>query len=192
MSLYQSTRFSWQGKLVLLSNEQIPPQSRREAEESRKAQGSAPPAPPVRRARAVRWPRGLRLAQHHSRCASALIFSSRPHKRSDAGLRPHNRSDAGLGTHKGSCPDLKHVTMFATLSPDLSVVRVPQHRSFATFNAGPKRSEGPLTKDRARTGHSQKIVPGLESFNHVGSIKPGPERSEGPACNHVRNVKPGT
>ena len=38
-----------------------------------------------------------------------------------------------------------------------------------------------LTKDRARTGRSQKIVPGLEPFNHVSSVKPGPERSEGPA-----------
>ena len=38
-----------------------------------------------------------------------------------------------------------------------------------------------LSKDRARTGRSQKIVPGLEAFNHVSSVKPGPERSEGPA-----------
>ena len=30
------------------------------------------------------------------------------------------------------------------------------------------------------TGHSQKIVPGLEAFNHVRNAKPGPERSEGP------------
>jgi hypothetical protein len=37
-----------------------------------------------------------------------------------------------------------------------------------------------LTKDRTRTGHSQKIVPGLEAFNHVGNVKPEPERSEGP------------
>ena len=36
-----------------------------------------------------------------------------------------------------------------------------------------------LTKDRTRTGHSQKIVPGLEAFNHVRNVKPGPERSEG-------------
>src|SRR5208282_5010205 len=35
----------------------------------------------------------------------------------------------------------------------------------------PERSEG---------GHSQKIVPGLEAFNHVRNVKPGPERSEGP------------
>jgi hypothetical protein len=38
-----------------------------------------------------------------------------------------------------------------------------------------------LSKDRAGTGRSQKIVPGLEAFNHVSSVKPGPERSEGPA-----------
>ncbi len=36
-----------------------------------------------------------------------------------------------------------------------------------------------LTKDRARTGHSQKIVPGLEASNQVRDGKPGPERSEG-------------
>ncbi|MGO9555640.1 MAG: hypothetical protein ACLP2U_11500, partial [Syntrophobacteraceae bacterium] len=27
--------------------------------------------------------------------------------------------------------------------------------------------------------HSQKIVPGLEAFNHIGNVKPGPEQSEG-------------
>jgi hypothetical protein len=26
-----------------------------------------------------------------------------------------------------------------------------------------------------------RIVPGLEAFNHVRDVKPGPERSEGPA-----------
>ncbi len=48
-----------------------------------------------------------------------------------------------------------------------------------------------LSKDRARTGHSQKIVPGLEASNQVRDVKPGPERSEGPASNQVRDVKPG-
>ncbi len=38
-----------------------------------------------------------------------------------------------------------------------------------------------LTKDRARTGRSQKIAPGLEASNQVRDVKPGPERSEGPA-----------
>ncbi len=40
-----------------------------------------------------------------------------------------------------------------------------------------------LTRNRARTGHSQKIVPGLEACNHIRNAKPGPERSEGPAFN---------
>jgi hypothetical protein len=72
--------------------------------------------------------------------------------------------------------------------------RTPDH----AYSANPKQSEGSGRRTGhsqrivPRTGHSQKIVPGLEAFNHVGSIKPGPERSEGPACNHVRNVKPGT
>ncbi|MGA7492981.1 MAG: hypothetical protein WBW10_10630, partial [Syntrophobacteraceae bacterium] len=48
-----------------------------------------------------------------------------------------------------------------------------------------------LSKDRTRTGHSQTIVPGLETFNRVRDVKPGPERSEGPASNQVRDVKPG-
>ena len=38
---------------------------------------------------------------------------------------------------------------------------------------------GGLTKDRPRTGHSRKIVPGLEALTNGWSIKPGPERSEG-------------
>jgi hypothetical protein len=42
-------------------------------------------------------------------------------------------------------------------------------------------SQSALTKNRARTGHSQKIVPGLEALTNGWSIKPGPERSEGPA-----------
>jgi hypothetical protein len=48
-----------------------------------------------------------------------------------------------------------------------------------------------LSKDRARTGRSQKIAPGLEAFNQVRDVKPGPERSEGPAFNHARDVKAG-
>ncbi len=47
-----------------------------------------------------------------------------------------------------------------------------------------------LTKNRARTGRSQKIAPGLEASNQVRDVKPGPERSEGPAFSHVRNVSP--
>ncbi len=34
--------------------------------------------------------------------------------------------------------------------------------------------------------HSQKIVPGLGAFNHDRDVKPGPERSEGPAFNMGR------
>ena len=50
---------------------------------------------------------------------------------------------------------------------------------------------GHSQKDRARTGRSQKIAPGLEASNQVRDVKPGPERSEGPAFNHARDVKPG-
>jgi hypothetical protein len=76
-------------------------------------------------------------------------------------------------------------------------------RGDKTISPSPRRylSLCVLTKDRARTGHSQKIVPGLEAFNHVSNVKPGPERSEGghsqkivpglEAFNHVSNVKPG-
>ena len=44
-------------------------------------------------------------------------------------------------------------------------------------------------KDRTRTGRSQKIAPGLEASNQVRDVKPGPERSEGPASNTGLYVK---
>jgi hypothetical protein len=53
--------------------------------------------------------------------------------------------------------------MLGMPGPDLSEVRVRPHKKIGR-----------------RTGHSQKIVPGLEAFNHVRNAKPGPERSEGP------------
>ncbi len=44
-------------------------------------------------------------------------------------MRPHGapsqRIGRELGTHKRSCPDLKRLTMFAMLGPDLNAVRVP-------------------------------------------------------------------
>ena len=46
----------------------------------------------------------------------------------------------------------------------------------------PDHSEGASSqKIGRRTGHSQKVVPGLEAFNHVGSAKPGPSLRSGPA-----------
>jgi len=51
---------------------------------------------------------------------------------------------------------------------------------------------GGLTKDRPRTGHSRKIVPGLEALTNGWSIKPGPERSEGPAFNALPRCYPRT
>ncbi|MGA7641456.1 MAG: hypothetical protein WBW56_04565, partial [Syntrophobacteraceae bacterium] len=47
------------------------------------------------------------------------------------------------------------------------------------FNSSEAARGCALSKDRTRTGHSQTIVPGLEAFNPVGDVKPGPERSEG-------------
>ncbi len=41
---------------------------------------------------------------------------------------PSQKIGLELGAHKRSCPDLKRLTMFAMLSPDLSAVRV-QHRT---------------------------------------------------------------
>jgi len=38
-------------------------------------------------------------------------------------------------------------------------------------------------------GTHKKIVPRLEAFSQVGNVKPGPERSEGPAFDRVRNVQ---
>jgi hypothetical protein len=46
----------------------------------------------------------------------------------------------------------------------------------APYRAGSSSGHGELRGG----GHSQKIVPGLEAFNHVRNVKPGPERSEGP------------
>jgi hypothetical protein len=34
-----------------------------------------------------------------------------------------------------------------------------------------------------------RIVPGLEAFNHVRDVKPGPERSEGPASKAGRKCE---
>ncbi len=39
----------------------------------------------------------------------------------------------------------------------------------------------PHKRSDAELGHSQKIVSGLEAFDQVSNVKPGPERSEGPA-----------
>jgi hypothetical protein len=57
----------------------------------------------------------------------------------------------GVGTHNRSCPDLKHLTMLGTLSPDLNVARVP----------------------------SQKIGRELEGSSTGPMCKREPERSEG-------------
>jgi hypothetical protein len=51
----------------------------------------------------------------------------------------------GVGTHKRSCPDLKHLTMLGTLSPDLSEVRVLSQ------------------KIGRELGTHKKVVPGLEA-----------------------------
>ena len=70
--------------------------------------------------------------------------------------------------------------MLGTLSRDLNVARVPSQKIGRELEAS---STGPMCKrepERSEGGHSQKIVPGLEAFNHVRNVKPGPERSEGP------------
>ncbi len=61
-----------------------------------------------------------------------------------------------------------------TLAPDLNAVRVRPHKRsaanlkhltrFLDVTREPEHSEGSLTKDRARTGHSRKIAPGLEEL----------------------------
>ena len=49
---------------------------------------------------------------------------------------------------EGSCPDLKHLTMLGTLSPDLNVARVPSQkigRKLGTHKGRPhKRSDAEL------------------------------------------------
>ena len=66
-------------------------------------------------------------------------------------------------------------------------LRAAKRSAPAPYKAGSWSGHGELQwgassqKIGRRTGHSQKVVPGLEAFNHVGSAKPGPERSEGPA-----------
>jgi molybdenum-dependent DNA-binding transcriptional regulator ModE len=52
-------------------------------------------------------------------------------------VRPHKGSGANLGTHKRSCPDLKHLTVSAALSPDLSAVRVQHGASARCVSANP-------------------------------------------------------
>ncbi|MFZ0943665.1 MAG: hypothetical protein WAN54_07140, partial [Syntrophobacteraceae bacterium] len=42
-----------------------------------------------------------------------------------------------LGTHKRSCPDLKHLTMLETSSPDLNAVRVQRLTRAGSANANP-------------------------------------------------------
>ena len=72
--------------------------------------------------------------------------------------------------------------------------------SFHVFQCGERdqghrqgaASQSALTKNRARTGHSRKIVPGLEALTNGWSIKPGPERSEGPAFNALPRCYPRT
>ena len=71
-----------------------------------------------------------------------------------------------LGAHERSCPDWKHRPMVGASGPDLNEVRVQHCRSSWVLTASP-------TEVRAQ------IVPGLEAFNHVRDVKPGPERSEG-------------
>ncbi len=39
----------------------------------------------------------------------------------------------------------------------------------------------PHKRSDAELGLSQKIAPGLEGFDQISGVKPGPERSEGPA-----------
>ena len=44
------------------------------------------------------------------------------------GMCNANLNEVRVGTHKRSCPDLKHLTMLGTLSPDLNVARVPSQK----------------------------------------------------------------
>jgi len=125
-------------------------------------------------------------------------------------MRPHKAPSQGigreLGTHKRSCPDLKHQTTGCNVRPG------PER------SEGPASGVLPLCTARtrsavrvpARTGHSQEIVPGLKAptngwlispdLNEVRvqhqttgcNVRPGPERSEGPAFNALPRYYPRT
>ena len=58
-------------------------------------------------------------------------------------------------------------------------------------NVESEQSEDSLTKDRARTGRSQKIVPGLETFNQVRNVSPDLNEVRVQHLTRVRDVKPG-
>ncbi len=75
-------------------------------------------------------------------------------------LRPHKKIRRELTPHKGSASNLKYLTRVRNV------------------NVESEQSEDSLTRGRARTGHSQKIVPGLETFSHV--------RNDSPDLNEVR------
>ncbi|MGO8783097.1 MAG: hypothetical protein ACLQS0_07785, partial [Syntrophobacteraceae bacterium] len=73
--------------------------------------------------------------------------------------------------HKGSASNLKYLTRVRNVN-----VESEQSEDSLTKRSYP---DWALTKDRTRTGRSQKIAPGLEASNQVRDVKPGPERSEG-------------
>jgi len=64
--------------------------------------------------------------------------------------------------HKGSAASLKHCRSSWVLTASPTEVRAQIVPGLEAFNhvrnvkPGPERSEGPLSKDRARTGHSQR------------------------------------
>ena len=71
---------------------------------------------------------------NYKRRTQVEAYSANPN---EMRVRPHKGSGANLGTHKRSCPDLKHLTVSAALSPDLSAVRVQHGASVRCVSANP-------------------------------------------------------
>src|SRR5208337_3249650 len=114
-----------------------------------------------------------------SRCRFYCRFA-RPHRLCQT-IREDNRSTAETlrNPHyvRVRGDDLKARKML-----DLSEVRVrPHKRSAANLKRLTRFLDVTREPERSEGGHSQKIVPGLEALTSGQNVKPGPERSEGPA-----------